>query len=66
MNGDIGAAMRGQAGPATLSAWNTNRSQNLPKLEDARSATQVRGANIQSLTSTFFAGFSALDFGGDD
>jgi hypothetical protein len=183
MNGDIGAAMRGQAGPATLSAWNTNRSQNLQKLidimppaatamdigagailglkvkviadvtttlamlipmltnpltaggapllliakkkllnaavdivieqllnqlapmaieplaeqlpavidaildapmveatagdsdefyadlqalEDARSAMQVHGADIQSLTSTFFAEFSALDFGGDD
>lgn len=34
MNGDISAAMRGQAGPATLSAWNTNRSQNLQKLVD--------------------------------
>ncbi len=34
MNGDISAAMRGQAGPATLSAWNTNRSQNLQKLID--------------------------------
>jgi hypothetical protein len=183
MNGDVGAAMRGQAGPATLSAWNTNRSQNLQKLidimppaatamdigagailglkvkviadvtttlamlipmltnpftaggapllliakkkllnaavdivveqllnqlapmaieplaeqlpavidaildapmveatagdsdefyadlqalEDARSAMQVHGADIQSLTSTFFAEFSALDFGGDD
>ncbi|UWF78575.1 hypothetical protein [Microbacterium neungamense] len=34
MNGDIGAAMRGQTGPATLSAWNANRSQNLQKLVD--------------------------------
>lgn len=34
VNGDLGAAMRGQAGPATLSAWNTNRSQNLQKLVD--------------------------------
>jgi hypothetical protein len=34
MNGDITAAMRGQAGPATLGAWNANRSQNLQKLVD--------------------------------
>ena len=34
MNGDITAAMRGQTGPATLGAWNTNRSQNLQKLVD--------------------------------
>ncbi|WP_439591918.1 hypothetical protein [Microbacterium sp.] len=34
MNGDIAAAMRGQTGPATLGAWNTNRSQNLQKLVD--------------------------------
>lgn len=34
MNGDVAAAMRGQAGPATLSAWNANRSQNLQKLID--------------------------------
>jgi len=34
INGDLGAAMRGQTGPATLSAWNTNRSQNLQKLID--------------------------------
>ncbi|WP_243228603.1 hypothetical protein [Microbacterium sp. CIAB417] len=183
INGDVGSAMRGQAGPATMSAWNTNRSQNLQKLidimppaatamdigadaifalkmkvivdvtstmitlvamltnpitaagagpmllikkkllnaavdiaveqllnqlapmaieplaeqlpavidaildapmveatagdsdefyadlqalEDARTTMQVHGADIQSLTSTFFADFSALDFGGDD
>ncbi|MDW4573530.1 hypothetical protein R8Z57_12170 [Microbacterium sp. M3] len=34
VNGDIAAAMRGQAGPAYVSAWNTNRSQNLDKLLD--------------------------------
>lgn len=32
VNGDLAAAMRGQAGPAYVSAWNTNRSQNLEKL----------------------------------
>lgn len=34
VNGDVTAAMRGQTGPATLSAWNANRSQNLQKLID--------------------------------
>lgn len=34
MNGDIQAAMRGQTGPATLGAWNANRSSNLQKLVD--------------------------------
>ncbi|MFJ2368795.1 hypothetical protein [Microbacterium sp. NPDC087665] len=34
MNGDIAGAMRGQTGPATLGAWNANRSQNLQKLID--------------------------------
>lgn len=34
VNGDLSAAMRGQAGPAFVSAWNTNRSQNLDKLLD--------------------------------
>ncbi|MFS0732158.1 hypothetical protein ABC304_09155 [Microbacterium sp. 1P10UB] len=34
MNGDVSAAMRGQTGPATLGAWNANRSQNLQKLID--------------------------------
>lgn len=34
VNGDIAGAMRGQTGPATLGAWNTNRSQNLQKLVD--------------------------------
>lgn len=32
VNGDMVAAMRGQAGPAYVAAWNTNRSQNLDKL----------------------------------
>lgn len=32
VNGDLAAAMRGQAGPAYVAAWNTNRSQNLDKL----------------------------------
>lgn len=34
VNGDLAAAMRGQAGPAYVSAWNANRSQNLQKLLD--------------------------------
>jgi hypothetical protein len=34
MNGELPAAMRGVTGPATMSAWNTNRSQNLQKLID--------------------------------
>src|SRR5690349_14216673 len=34
VNTDIAGAMRGQAGPAYVSAWNTNRSQNLQKLMD--------------------------------
>ena len=34
MNGDLSVALRGQTGPATVSAWNTNRSQNLQKLVD--------------------------------
>jgi len=34
VNGDLAAAMRGQAGPAFVAAWNTNRSQNLQKLLD--------------------------------
>ena len=37
----------------------------LAALEDARSAMRLHGADIQTLTSTFFAEFSALDFGGD-
>lgn len=34
VNGDLVAAMRGQAGPAYVAAWNANRSQNLQKLLD--------------------------------
>ena len=47
MNGDIAAALQGNAGPATLSAWNTNRSQNLQRLVDimppAATATRRHG-----------------------
>ena len=34
VNGDLAGAMRGETGPATLGAWNANRSQNLQKLVD--------------------------------
>lgn len=34
VNGDMAAALQGQAGPAYVAAWNTNRSQNLQKLLD--------------------------------
>lgn len=34
VNGDLAAALKGQAGPAYVSAWNTNRSQNLQRLLD--------------------------------
>ena len=34
VNGDLAAAMRGQAGPAYVGAWNNNRSQNLQRLLD--------------------------------
>ncbi len=34
VNGDIAGAIRGQTGPATMGAWNTNRSQNLQQLVD--------------------------------
>jgi hypothetical protein len=34
VNGDLAAAMRGQAGPAYVGAWNTNRAQNLQRLMD--------------------------------
>ncbi|GAB3278007.1 hypothetical protein GCM10027426_15890 [Microbacterium lacusdiani] len=37
VNSDLAGAMRGQAGPAYVSAWNTNRSQNLQKLLDLMS-----------------------------
>jgi hypothetical protein len=49
INGDLGAALRGQTGPATVSAWNTNRSQNLQQLIDimppAATAMEV-GADV--------------------
>lgn len=35
INGDMAAAMRGEAGPAFVAAWNSNRSNNLQKLLDA-------------------------------
>ncbi|GAB3598379.1 hypothetical protein GCM10027408_14170 [Microbacterium tumbae] len=34
INTDLGGALKGKTGPATLSAWNANRSQNLQKLVD--------------------------------
>ncbi|WP_300267004.1 hypothetical protein [Microbacterium sp.] len=34
MNGNLSTAIRGNTGPATVSAWNTNRSQNLQQLVD--------------------------------
>ncbi|MFD1338678.1 WXG100-like domain-containing protein [Microbacterium lemovicicum] len=34
VNGDLAGALRGQTGPATMGAWNTNRSQNLQQLID--------------------------------
>jgi len=34
VNSDLAPALVGQAGPAYVSAWNTNRSQNLQKLVD--------------------------------
>ncbi|MFT4213795.1 MAG: hypothetical protein QM622_03355 [Microbacterium sp.] len=53
MNGDVIGAMRGQAGPATLGAWNMNRSQNLQKLVDimppAATAMDVAAGAITAL-----------------
>ena len=34
MNGDLTGSLMGKTGPATMSAWNTNRSQNLQQLVD--------------------------------
>lgn len=34
VNGELATAMRGQAGPAYVAAWNSNRSQNLERLLD--------------------------------
>lgn len=53
INGDLTASMRGQAGPAYVSAWNTNRSQNLQKLVDlmppAASAMDIGAEAILAL-----------------
>ncbi|MET0812077.1 MAG: hypothetical protein ABWY03_03415 [Microbacterium sp.] len=53
LNGDVSSAMRGQTGPATIGAWNTNRSQNLQKLIDimppAAIAMDVGAAAIVAL-----------------
>ncbi|WP_349310874.1 hypothetical protein [Microbacterium sp. MM2322] len=53
MNGDVAVAMRGQAGPATASAWNTNRSYNLQQLIDimppAATAMDIGAAGITAL-----------------
>ncbi len=38
----------------------------LEALEEARSTMKLHSADVQTLTSTFFTEFSALDFGGDD
>ncbi len=37
----------------------------LEALEEARSTMKLHSADVQTLTSTFFTEFSALDFGGD-
>ena len=37
----------------------------LQALDDAQSTLKLHGADIDTLTSNFFAEFSALDFGGD-
>ncbi|MBO0981414.1 hypothetical protein IPV10_12705 [Microbacterium sp. SD291] len=67
VNGDLAAAMRGQAGPAFVSAWNTNRSQNLQKVIDVLgpvppaidvAATVVTGLKIKviaDVTTTMIA-----------
>ncbi|WP_394278341.1 hypothetical protein [Microbacterium sp.] len=50
---DVAPALRGQAGPSTISAWNTNRSSNLQKLVDvmppAASAMEVGADAIFAL-----------------
>jgi hypothetical protein len=38
----------------------------LAALEEAQSTLKLHGTDIQTITSTFFSEFSALDFGGDD
>ena len=37
----------------------------LEALDNAQATMKMHGADIQAITSTFFAEFSALDFGGD-
>ena len=37
----------------------------LAALEDARTTMQLHGSDLETLTTTFFAEFSALDFGGE-
>ena len=53
VNGDLAVALRGQTGPATLSAWNTTRSQNLQQLIDimppAATAMDVGAETILAL-----------------
>lgn len=53
VNGDIAAALQGKAGPATLSAWNANRSQNLQRLVDimppAATAMDIGAGAISAL-----------------
>ncbi|MFB7249958.1 hypothetical protein [Microbacterium sp. NPDC056234] len=53
VNGDLAAAMRGQAGPAFVSAWNANRSQNLQRmldlLEPVPAATDIAAGVILGL-----------------
>ncbi|MFB7249990.1 hypothetical protein [Microbacterium sp. NPDC056234] len=53
MNGDLTGSLMGKTGPATMSAWNTNRSQNLQKLIDimppAATAMDVGAAAILGL-----------------
>ena len=53
VNGDLAAVMRGQAGPAFVSAWNANRSQNLQRmldlLEPVPAATDIAAGVILGL-----------------
>lgn len=53
VNGDLTASMRGQTGPAYVSAWNNNRSQNLQKLldllEPAATGIDVAAGGVSAL-----------------
>lgn len=53
MNGSFGGAMRGKTGPATVAAWNANRSMNLQQLVDilppAATAMDVGAGAITAL-----------------